>query len=315
MQNKIHSLIRVLMLLICLTILVTSCAQQDNKENLSTNDTNTPSVTTQAETTPPEWAPKDEWELLREKATTRGIKVLFIGNSLTYYNDMPELFENLCILDGKIVDAERLTYAGQNIAMMKDDETMWSEIDTKLTSRAWDVVVFQTDRNGVVMEEYFPDYPLKVYEAAKELTEKIRDAGAIPVIYSTFGVNKGSLTFQDHTKENITSVELSNLVIAYDAAVAQKLNCKVVYAGATFNSVLSSNPEINLFHTDERHPSLAGSVLIACDFYTVLFGQSPENIRFKGGLDSEETAAVLRKAAAGLLTYTPRTIATINGAD
>lgn len=314
MKNKMHSLIRVLLLLICLTILVTSCARQDNTE-MNTNLPDTHSVTTNADAPTQESAPKDEWTLLREKAQKRGIKVLFIGNSLTYYNEMPELFENLCILDGKIVDAERLTYAGQNIVMMKEDETMWSEIDTKLTSKAWDVVVFQTDRNGVVMEEFFPDYPLKGYKAAKELATKIRDAGAIPVIYSTFGVNKGSLTFQNYTKENITSVELSNLVIAYDAAVAQKLNCKVVYAGSTFNSVLASNPEINLFHTDERHPSLAGSVLIACDFYTVLFGQSPEHIRFKGGLDSEETAAVLRKAAANLLTYTPRTVATINGAN
>ncbi|MFM7902618.1 MAG: PKD domain-containing protein, partial [Bacteroidota bacterium] len=55
-------------------------------------------------------------------------------------------------------------------------------------------------------------------------------------------------------------------------------------------------PGIELYQTDESHPSLAGSYATACGFYTVLFRKDPNLITNNAGLDPM-MAAQIRQAA------------------
>ena len=65
-----------------------------------------------------------EWDLVREKAKNEGIKVLFIGDSLTHYNEMPQIFAALCKAAGYKVTADRQTKGGTGIAMLREDGTL-----------------------------------------------------------------------------------------------------------------------------------------------------------------------------------------------
>ena len=56
----------------------------------SAETTEASEATTAAETQPE--PPADEWTAVREKANGEGIKILFIGDSLTHYNEMPQIF-------------------------------------------------------------------------------------------------------------------------------------------------------------------------------------------------------------------------------
>lgn len=312
-KRSLRILTGLLLLVFLLTVI--SCNASGKEDGTANTDSGQPEPTIESteEGFPSDDLPEDEWERVREKAKTgKGIKVLFIGNSLTYYNKMPNLFCDLSTLADKMVTVDSLTYAGQNLVMMREDPNMWRAIEDKITSTNWDIVVFQTDRIYTVMTEYYPDYPLKTCRASEEIVAMIKDAGALPVIYSAFGVNRGYMDVDGHTK-NISAIEINNLVISYDAAISQKTGCKTVYTNATFSNLLTSHPELGLYHTDNRHPSAVGSALIACDFYTVIFGESPETISFKG-VDLN-TADVLRNASAMLLTYIPRSIATIEEID
>ncbi len=257
--------------------------------------------TTLPDVTDPE--PDAEWTALREKAQTNGIKVLFIGDSLTHYNDMPEIFAALCRAAGKKVTVVSHTKGGTGIAMYREDAALWKAVSDKIASTDWDIVVFQPNRNQPVMTEFFPHYPWKEYSAACDMVKLIKDAGAIPLQYSSFGVKKGYVTREGHTKK-MSRADHTNLVTAYNAAVSEMMGTKAVYTGATFNSVIAANPSYELYHTDGSHPSPMGSYLVASDFYTVIFGASPADIDFTNGLDAE-VAATLRSAAAALLDYTP----------
>ena len=254
-------------------------------------------------------AQPSEWESLREKAKNEGIKILFIGDSLTHYNEMPQIFAGLCQAAGYKVHAGRQTKGGTGIAMLRDDPALWQTVSKKISSDDWDIIVYQPNRNNPVMTEFFPYYPWKEYSAAKDLVELIKAAGAIPLQYSSFGVNKGYVTREGCTK-NMTRLEHTNLVTAYNAAVSEMLGSKTVYTGATFNSLLAKDASLGLYHTDNSHPSPAGSYLIAADFYTVIFGKSPEDIAYDNGLDAS-LAKTLRAAAAELLTFTPDKKATV----
>jgi hypothetical protein len=245
----------------------------------------------------------DVWDMIRDKANGEGIKILFIGDSLTHYNEMPQIFAALAKAAGKKVTADRQTKGGTGIAMLREDPALWKTVSDKIASDNWDIVVYQPNRNNPVMTEYFPYYPWKEYSAAKDLVELIVANGSIPLQYSSFGVNKGSVTRSGYTKK-MSRAEHTNLVTAYNAAVSEMLGSKTVYTGATFNTLLSNDPKLGLYHTDNSHPSLAGSYLIAADFYTVIFGESPADIAYTHGLDAD-LAATLRSAAAELLTFAP----------
>lgn len=244
-----------------------------------------------------------EWDLIRDKAKNEGIKILFIGDSLTHYNEMPQIFAGLSRAAGYKVQADRQTKGGTGIAMLCEDDALWQTVSKKIASENWDIIVYQPNRNNPVMTEYFPYYPWKEYSAAKDLVELIKAAGAIPLQYSSFGVNKGYVTREGCTKR-MSRAEHTNLVTSYNAAVSDMLGSKTVYSGVTFNSLLAKNPSLGLYHTDNSHPSLAGSFLVAADFYTVIFGESPADIDYDHGLDAE-LAKTLRSAAAELLTFAP----------
>ncbi len=285
------------------------CVGSGDTTTAEKEDTTVPEQTqasvedTLAPETTEEIAPADEWTAIREKANNEGIKVLFIGDSLTHYNEMPQIFAALCRAAGKKVTADRQTKGGTGIAMLREDGALWQTVSDKIASDDWDIIVYQPNRNNPVMTEYFPYYPWKEYSAASDLVELIKASGAIPLQYSSFGVNKGAVTREGRTKR-MTRIEHTNLVTAYNAAVSELLGSKTVYTGVTFNSALAADPKLGLYHTDNSHPSLAGSYLVAADFYTVIFGESPVGIDYTHGLDAE-TATTLRRTAEELLTFIP----------
>lgn len=245
----------------------------------------------------------DNWTALRKRANTDGIKVLFVGDSLTYYNDMSEIFEAMAKAAGKKIRVEAITKGGYGIVTFQANAMLWASVLETLDAEQWDIVVMQTNRNHTVMGEYFPAHPWDEMQAARRFAEIIDDHGAIPMLYSTFGVTKGSVTRDGYTKVMDRKMH-TDLVTAYNATVAERIGYTAVFTGATFNKIYEAEEPINLYHTDNSHPSYAGSYLVAADFYTVIFGESPVNIDYTGELDTE-TAAKLRTTAAMLLEYTP----------
>ena len=103
----------------------------------------------------------DVWDMIRDKANGEGIKILFIGDSLTHYNEMPQIFAALAKAAGKKVTADRQTKGGTGIAMLREDPALWKTVSDKIASDNWDIVVYQPNRNNPVMTEYFPYYPWK----------------------------------------------------------------------------------------------------------------------------------------------------------
>jgi hypothetical protein len=59
---------------------------------------------------------------------------------------------------------------------------------------------------------------------------------------------------------------------------------------------ISKAPELELYQTDKRHPSVAGTYLAACTTFAALYGKSPVGVRFDAGLGAER-AAMLQQTA------------------
>lgn len=119
-------------------------------------------------------------------------------------------------------------------------------------------------------------------EYAKTYSEVSRKNGAVPVFFMSWAYSdKPEMTEQ--------------LAEAYITA-ANDNEAMVIPAGLAFARAVSKRPDLSLYQSDKRHPSLAGTYLAAATVYAALFGKSPVGIKYDAGLGAE-TALFLQEVA------------------
>ena len=204
-------------------------------------------------------------------------KMLFIGNSFTFYNSGVDFhLQNMLSSD---VSSDSLTYNIQEIAVSSYTlEAHYNDPLTiaKIKSDNWNTVVLQEQSTRPINN---PDLFLQY---AKLLDTEIKKMNAKTVLYMTWAP-KASLT------------DITQLAAAY-ISVGQQLNAPVVPVGKVWDYFVKTYPTINIYYTDDKHPSLPGTYLIACTFYYSLFGRNPiKNSYLPTGLSSAN-AVTIRKA-------------------
>ncbi len=215
--------------------------------------------------------------------------ILFIGNSYTYYNDMPSaIFSELLKADGREVEVTAITKGGWTLEKFADPtDTYGAAVDAALSeSGKYGIVILQEQslRPAINKEKFFA--------AAENLAARIRATGAEPVLYATWGRHSDSPDLETHHMTNRTMTE--RLDAAY-SELGEKIGAPVVHVGKAFYEIYTERGEIDLYNPDLSHPSYAGSYLAASALYAALFGDVPQG--FDGEL-SPETAALLRKIGA-----------------
>ena len=189
------------------------------------------------------------------------MNVLFLGNSYTYYNDMPKLFEALCAERGLDVTVDSVTAPNYTLALFLDaSDELGAIAADKLANGAY---------NFVVMQEYshVPASAPDVFLAdAATLAAKVRAAGAIPVFYETWARADGNevLIRYGWTHEE----EQALLRAAYEKA-ADENGAILVRAGERFSAAYRAGEDV--FDPDGSHPSENGSRLVAKAFCDTLF--------------------------------------------
>ena len=67
--------------------------------------------------------------------TAKSYKVLFIGNSHTYYNDMPNIFKGIAKADGIDCECHQLLLQDTNLVSLQTQQTHMEHWYTKLLQR------------------------------------------------------------------------------------------------------------------------------------------------------------------------------------
>jgi len=196
-------------------------------------------------------------------------RILFIGNSFTYVNDLPAVLNTLAIAGGQkpLVVAKETPGGCSFEKHWKDGKALKA-----IQSRKWDYVVLQEVSQGPVQNK------ATMFEYARKLNEPIIAQGAKTVLYMTWSWPKP---------------DNQPVITAAYQELAKELKAQLVPAGIAWDMTLKEHPEIGLFANDKHHPSPAGTYLVACTFYASLYGRSPEGL----------PCAVkdLKDAAAGML--------------
>lgn len=198
-------------------------------------------------------------------------KLLFIGNSFTYYNNSVHFHVEQLVK----TTMPWKSFKDYNFRMSTTSGAFMREHKAGLASlthgKQWNAVVLQ----GHSTEAITPKLTASFRKAAEQLINIIRKNDAKPVLFMTWAYS---------TTPNMTE----KLNKAY-TQLGKELDTLVVPVGLAFSQALQARPELNLHAKDTKHPSIAGTYLAACTFYAALYGKSPVGNHYViDGLDEKD---------------------------
>lgn len=221
------------------------------------------------------------------------LRVLFLGNSYTYVNDLPGTFARLAQAGGHQAETGMVANAGETLSQ----HVASSETRDGLASRKWSYVVLQEQS---VTPAFEGNRKQDMYPAARSLAAMVTPTGATPIFFMTWAHRDGE------PGGGLPGYESMQVQIDYAyTTIANELAVPVAPVGATWFVTRRQHPEIGLWQDDGSHPSQAGTYLAACVFYATIYRQSPEGLTYRGGV-SEAAAAALQAAAAQEVLSNPK---------
>ena len=224
-------------------------------------------------------------------------KVLFIGNSYTYVNDLPLLLSNAAQSVGDSVIYDSNCIGGYTLQLHSTNATTLQ----KIAQGNFDFVVLQE-------QSQLPSFPISqvqssVYPYAKTLDSLINVANPCTetVFYMTWGRKNGDASNCPNWPPICTYSGMDSLLRMRYEYMANANSALVSPVGAVWRYIRNNFPGIELYNADESHPSLAGSYAAACTFYSIIFRKDPTTITFASTLDSTEAANI--RYATKLVAY------------
>lgn len=190
-----------------------------------------------------------------------GKRVLFIGNSLTYANDLPGMLSAVSQAAGDTAWQVRWV-AFPDYAL----EDHWSEGTARRALRAsrWEVVVLQQGPSSL------PENQILLRDGALLFEPEIRAAGARAALYMVWPSRARSADFP--------AVHTSYL------NAARAVNGLFAPAGDAWLRAWARDSTLALYSADDFHPSALGTFLAALVLYETLSGKSVVGLPAPSGI-------------------------------
>lgn len=219
------------------------------------------------------------------------LSILFIGNSYTYFNNMPtKFFKEMAETAGYDVKVFTITKGAHTLSEFADPEDKYGAVveSTLNGKRKFDFVVLQEQSTRPARDDV-PEF----YSAVRNLAARIRSRGATPILYATWGHKAGSETLDKH---GWTTETMAWRVAAAYQAIGNELEIDVAYSGLAYLDVYTNNKDIELYDFDCYHPSETGSFLAAATLFAKIFNEDPTTLTVKGPVSDANTQILLAAA-------------------
>jgi hypothetical protein len=217
---------------------------------------------------------------------------LFLGNSYTYVNDLPALVSQIASSKGDSLFHAKYTPGGYTLELHSQDPTSRAAIK----AAKWDYVILQEQSQ---LPSLWPDsVAIWTYPFADTLNRLIRenDSCTTTLFYMTWGRKFGDSQFCPVYPPVCTYEGMQARLRESYLYMGYTLTAEVSPVGAAWKTVRNQNPGIELYSSDNSHPSLNGSYLAACTFYAAIFHKSPVGGFVPVGI-SPGDAAILQQTA------------------
>lgn len=217
---------------------------------------------------------------------------LFIGNSYTFFNSLPQLVQNLALANGDSLVVDSYAPGGYTFNNHYNDANCLA----KIYSKDWDFVILQAQSQepsfspAQVNAQTLP-YALKLDSIIKD-----NYACSKTVFFETWGRKYGDASNCAAYPPVCTYTGMQNRLKQSYTMFANLTSGLVAPAGEAFRESILQQPGLELYQADQSHPSLEGSYLSAAVFYETLFQKSVQSNTFISSIPSA-TAAFLQNIA------------------
>lgn len=215
-------------------------------------------------------------------------KVLFIGNSYTAVNDLPQLVYDVALSAGDTLIYDSHTPGGARLV----DHANSAIAQTKINSNNWDHVVLQAQSQEPSLSDNYVE--TEVYPFAEILCNSIRanDSCTRPIFYMTWGRQNGDASNCASWPPVCTYEGMDSLLNLRYRKMGADNESFVSPVGAVWHYIRDNYPDINLYVGDGSHPSIAGSYAAACTFYAIIFRKDPTLISLNASLTEADANAI-----------------------
>ena len=175
------------------------------------------------------------------------MRVLFIGNSHTYFHDMPHTFARMCTkLTGETPEVTMLAYSNRSLAWHREE---YFSLRFALLYGQYDYCVLQQQAHP------FPDEKL-TRQSVNRILSLCKSGGVKPVLMMTWAEQ--------------THPEHFPLMQRFYTALAAETGAMLAPIGELFDTIPRTHPEIELYWHDGEHASVYGDYLIAAVLASLL---------------------------------------------
>lgn len=185
------------------------------------------------------------------------LNILFVGNSYTYFNNLPQLVSIISDSTKTKLVTKKSTIGGAHLS-----EHWLGErgLKTKemIKNGEFDIVVLQEYSMGAI------DEPENTKKYLNLFSDYIKENNAKPFYYLTWAREK-----TPQSQDTINRVFM---------AAAKENNSIIVPAGIAWARAKVVRPTIELYTSDGSHPSDLGTFLSACVFVATLTNEIPSNL-------------------------------------
>ncbi len=185
------------------------------------------------------------------------LRVLFVGNSYTYFENLPQVVAVLSEKTGTVLITRKMTLGG---AKLSEHWRGARGLKTReeINNGNYDIVVLQEWSLGTVNEKDSAEYYLGLF------SDLVRGKGAKTLYYLTWAREK--------------SPEQQDIISRVYREAAEVNGAAVVPVGEAWALALSERPDFRLYFPDGSHPAELGTYLAACVFVATITGELPETI-------------------------------------
>jgi len=173
-------------------------------------------------------------------------RILFVGNSLTYVNDLPSMIATIAKQDSTTISYTSLAFPDYSL------EDHWNEgkLQAEIEKGNYDFVIAQQGPSAL------PESQVLLLESATKLAELCKNYKTKLVLYMVW-------------PSKARSFDLDNVISSYTNA-AEKTSSLLCPAGLAWKYAWEADPTLPLYSFDNFHPSVTGSLLAAITIYASL---------------------------------------------
>jgi len=186
------------------------------------------------------------------------LRVLFVGNSFTYFYNLPQVVNAMSAFSKKVHIETRTSLVGGSRISQHLNKERGTETIEILNKQTFDYVVINHHSLITI------DDPDGFFESSKKMVELVRSKNAIPIFMMTWAYHSNPLM-------------IKNIAAAYNN-MGKRLGVDIVPCGNLFSEVRKRRPDLDLFDDDDKHPSKHGTYLNGLTFFKYFTNEKTTDI-------------------------------------